>query len=978
LSNFLARFIFAVSLVFFMAVPASAQSARDHYRRAADAMVMADFTTAIAHAKRAKRKLGKTNPRLEGLLAQAYLGNEQAVEAKISIEKYKRLSPTGESARAFVREIEGKIDEALIKAEEEFEAIQIKRGKRRMAKATEQVSQTDNRREQKRKSNDSMSRFLKLARQSNETAALRDFISVFPQSDNVGQVRDQIKQINKKKTEEKKAAARYFAERMSNRSSYNSKLVVYELDDRYGLVDRSGHAVVPLKYYGICAYNKGAFFAALVTDKWGVHSAGKWVFLDNKGQLQDDLISSLVYYRTDYRDDKYAVCPVFKHDIMLVKVDGKWGAIDQNMNMVISPEYDNLYTDITKSFAKAYLGEKQGLVDFSGNVVVPAIYDFIEWPAAPRGRSNGRLNAKLDGEWFAIDSEGNRFRKEYTSVSSFENGVAIYEFESRFGLIDEQRVEVIPAQYRKIYRMRDDRLRVQSAGFGGQKRFRGKYGIVDHKNNIIVPLIYDEIKHLYDYYGNDPSGYENHYLVKSNGKWGLLDGDNKKLLQAKYYSIKTQGTFVKLISSKPKKRGWYFLKTGVLIPAVYYEFKSSSKLFFVRKYDRLAGTYKWGWYDKKTGGLLQRPIYDYHHTNDDHYTSGSFSVSNQGNKPSAILYSSSGKPLTSEKYDYIVGSSLNQWEVKLGNRYGLIDSSGNEILAIKYSLSNMSENDKTWDRSRNKYIFNSHISRYFDYEGTKKYGLIDRETMTVYPAIYDFVDNTFDHGKARVRIGKKWGFIDKNNSMVWDIIYDDLDVIYANKDSAKKHSFEDVVPVRLGNKWGILSLTRQIVIPIIYDGLGNSYHYRHYFPAGIIPVRKGKKWGVVDKNHETVIPFKYHQIKWGDDGFLIVKKGKMFGVVDMLGKRITKIKYQYISEFYKGIAIVKHREKYGFINAKGKVIGAIKFDALSKWGDFGKGYAIGRINGTRYRVESDGSLNSTNERRQLFKLHTDRLKKSDY
>ena len=74
---------------------AAAETPQQLYQKAKKAMDMADFEMAAGYANEAKAVLGRTNPKLEGLLVQAYLGNEDPVNSLLALERYKMLVGIG-------------------------------------------------------------------------------------------------------------------------------------------------------------------------------------------------------------------------------------------------------------------------------------------------------------------------------------------------------------------------------------------------------------------------------------------------------------------------------------------------------------------------------------------------------------------------------------------------------------------------------------------------------------------------------------------------------------------------------------------------------------------------------------------------------------------------------------------------------------------------------------------------------------------
>lgn len=148
-----------------------------------------------------------------------------------------------------------------------------------------------------------------------------------------------------------------------------------------------------------------------------------------------------------------------------VKVGDKWGFIDKNGQNVIPAIYDvvgyfseglawfnvgattdstgyRTYDDIL------YLDGKWGLIDKSGNVIVPAKYDAVFDFEHGYARVNvgfefaqtagGRLSLVSRGKWGFIDKTGNEvIPVKYSHSADFKNGFAQVTLDEKIFYIDK-------------------------------------------------------------------------------------------------------------------------------------------------------------------------------------------------------------------------------------------------------------------------------------------------------------------------------------------------------------------------------------------------------------------------------------------------------------------------------------------------------------------------------------------------------------
>ena len=109
-------------------------------------------------------------------------------------------------------------------------------------------------------------------------------------------------------------------------------------------------------------------------------------------------------------DDCYVVCR-----------NGKWGAVDGDLNGVIPFKYDCIWSFNEHGFCQVEVSGKYGLVDKQGKEIVPVLYDHIN------GFQNGFATMKdSHGRWGVIDCHGDivvpcKFDDE---VTFDKNGVA--------------------------------------------------------------------------------------------------------------------------------------------------------------------------------------------------------------------------------------------------------------------------------------------------------------------------------------------------------------------------------------------------------------------------------------------------------------------------------------------------------------------------------------------------------------------------
>ena len=220
---------------------------------------------------------------------------------------------------------------------------------------------------------------------------------------------------------------------------------------------------------------------------------------------------------------------------------------------VLAPNIYRYVGEFTNGYCKVFLDYGQcGLIDSSGAVVVPCIYDDLELPR------EGRILVIKNGRMGFTDMQGREvIPLDYPQSGSFSEGcapvqVVIDSFFTACTFIDTMGSMLFPAVYQN--------LRPFSCGLAVVKRYE-RWGVIDHKGNIVLPTVYENITTVFDtlfFAGNSdgmslfdinmkpltPPVYqwtggisEGRVLVKRDGKYGFLDRHGREVISCVYDKI---------------------------------------------------------------------------------------------------------------------------------------------------------------------------------------------------------------------------------------------------------------------------------------------------------------------------------------------------------------------------------------------------------------------------------------------------------
>lgn len=189
-------------------------------------------------------------------------------------------------------------------------------------------------------------------------------------------------------------------------------------------------------------------------------------------------------------------------DFETVEDNGKFGfKLKQTGDVIIPIKYSSAGSFIN-GLAKVRIGEKYGLINKIGKIVVPFEYDEIQqYP------NDGLRVVSKDNKEGVIDLKGNIVIPiEYDNLEfSYASDLFLAKKNEKYGFIDKSNNVIIQIKYDKACTFQEERAYVE---------LNNKCGFVDVIGNEIVPLLYDSSSRYYN---------QGLVAVKKDGKWGCID-----------------------------------------------------------------------------------------------------------------------------------------------------------------------------------------------------------------------------------------------------------------------------------------------------------------------------------------------------------------------------------------------------------------------------------------------------------------------
>lgn len=197
---------------------------------------------------------------------------------------------------------------------------------------------------------------------------------------------------------------------------------------------------------------------------------------DDSGE--EPVIITEEFARNLPKDAEFNTTTRFMEGLSAIKIGEKWGVIDMKGKIIIPAKYDAVGR-FHEGLAVVRTGDKDGFIDKKGNFIIPAKYD------GGGNFSEGLAPVKIGDKLGFIDTKGNIvIPPEYDDVSDFSEGMAVVKLEDKYGFINRNGDLVIPAKY--------DNARIFSEGLAGVQIGK-KFGFIDKKGTLIIQPKYDGI-----------------------------------------------------------------------------------------------------------------------------------------------------------------------------------------------------------------------------------------------------------------------------------------------------------------------------------------------------------------------------------------------------------------------------------------------------------------------------------------------------
>lgn len=256
----------------------------------------------------------------------------------------------------------------------------------------------------------------------------------------------------------------------------------------------------------------------------------------------------------------------------------KYGLIDKEGNVVVPLMYDNLGLNnhehekkfvwvehqILRKVAKRNdKGEtKNGYIDEKGELVIPLIYDGLSW-AEEQGvvmDTDSLIRVRKDGKWGCIKPNGKEVLPcIYDEMDKFKYGdPSFVKKDGKYAFIDAQGNFITPFVYNTAGSFHSD---VSINSNRATVSIDGRYGYIDWLGKEVIPLEYEK---AYSFRGGLGG-------VVKNGKLGFIDRHGKVIIPFEYDPELKYGFREDVVSLVKKNGKWGAInkKNEQVVPFIY-------------------------------------------------------------------------------------------------------------------------------------------------------------------------------------------------------------------------------------------------------------------------------------------------------------------------------------------------------------------------------------------------------------------------
>jgi WG containing repeat len=330
-----------------------------------------------------------------------------------------------------------------------------------------------------------------------------------------------------------------------------------------------------------------------------------------------------------------------------VKINKKWGLIDQKGQVLQAAVYDGIAEFKSYGYAVMQRNGKVGLLNHLGQEIVPARYEDTKV-------LDSLLIAVMDdSEWMVIDLHGNTvLEKGYESVHIWEGRFLGFRKDGKWGIADINGRKICSPKYDEIILLEDGYFKTRNGE---------SYGLINLQGDVIIePLCHDVA--IYN---------DSLFFFQINRNWGAVNQSGKEVIPPEFDRFKSLSpAFISLYNKQAPVL--YSLAAQRVVTSFGYEaFQPFSGDFALCLKEKRLGLLDW------EGTLILKPDYD----EISPFSDTAFRV-RQNNKWGIAAFGNT--LLLPIEYDYIAPLKNAVFLIRQEGRYGLMNEQFETIVPFEF------------------------------------------------------------------------------------------------------------------------------------------------------------------------------------------------------------------------------------------------------------------------------------------------------
>ncbi len=296
-------------------------------------------------------------------------------------------------------------------------------------------------------------------------------------------------------------------------------------NDKWGVIDNQGKTIINPEYDEMIIIpdkNKDVFICTYNVD----YNNGTYdtKVLNEKGQEILGDYKKVEAIENNSKNDIWYETGILKYQ----NDEGKYGLIDYNGKLVLSPEYDNIYSiqGIEKSIIIEKNGKK-GLINSLGEIIIEPNY--VDISSLTNDYSDGYI-VKDENQKCGIIMPDKKvvFENKYDNIDHvFGNNMYVVTEAGTHKIVNSDGSTVLDTGFENVSEIDGNNIIVEIAG---------KYGVLDNTGASKIPAEYDYLTYCF----------EDNYIAKKGDKYGVIGLDNSTKIDFNYVSMSSikNGNFI--------------------------------------------------------------------------------------------------------------------------------------------------------------------------------------------------------------------------------------------------------------------------------------------------------------------------------------------------------------------------------------------------------------------------------------------------